>query len=100
MPNITIPIYHKIGQREALKRAKAFTDKIPIILLSNISNLKINWNGNNSEFSFSFANILIKGNLLVENDFISIKSKIPFIFLPLKGQIEKSIRQHAMDILK
>ncbi len=99
MPTIIIPIKHKIGQAEALKRIRNYISTINNVLPPQVSNLKIAWNAYESDFSFSFSGMSIKGNVFINNDTIHIKSKIPIAFYPLKNQIEKIVRQHAENIL-
>jgi hypothetical protein len=100
MSNVIIPINHKLGQAEALKRIKKYTREVVEILPVQLSNLHVAWNGPVGEFSLIYAKMRFQGALTINDNVISIKGKIPIILLPMKKQIEKIIRHHAAIILK
>lgn len=99
MPLFTIPINHTLGQEEALKRIKLFASNNADRLPSAVSGLEIKWVANTAEFRFAFNNIKVNGEILINNNSIQIKSKVPLIFYPLKSQITKMIKNYADTIL-
>lgn len=98
MPSLLVPINHTIGQLEALKRIKIFAHNIHKQYSGQISDYKVDWNANQATFQFIVSGVTINGILTVNNDIIIIKSKIPILFYPLKGKIEKAIRDKAKSI--
>lgn len=100
MPKISIDIPHKLSKNDARNRINKFASTELSKSDLGLSELNVKWHDKGANFSFKITAVGIKGDLLVEQNFVNITSNIPFIFFPLKGQIEKIIRDHAATILK
>lgn len=99
MPKIKLSINHKLGKQVAIERVKSLTKDGGNSLSNEISSLKSVWKNDFTEFSCVVRGIKIDGSLQFSDNSVTISGGIPFILFPLKGQIEKVVRQYAGNIL-
>jgi hypothetical protein len=100
MPKLQVEINHSIEQHIALERIKGLMVKLKSEYGDMISDLKENWNGSGSEFSFKAKGMSVEGVLKVGKNTVSLDGKIPFAALMFKKTIEEKIREEAIKLLK
>jgi putative polyhydroxyalkanoate system protein len=90
MANIHIKQQHDLTPDEARKRveeiARDLQDKLSV---------DYRWDGDSLRFQRSGAS----GSIDVGDDFIELKVKLGMVLAPMKGKIEKSIRQNLQLVL-
>lgn len=99
MPPLSINITHKKSKDEILKRFKRFVDVDGKFWLNQVDNFTVDWTNYDANFSFSYSSIKFKGVLKIENSNITVSTKLPLIFLPLKSKIENIVKQKLNEIL-
>jgi hypothetical protein len=100
MPKISLNIPHELSQAEALNRIQQFLPQLKEQHSDKIKDLEESWNGNTGEFKFKISGFKVSGTLQVGEDHVVITGELPFAALLFKGQIENSIREKAMELLK
>ena len=100
MPKVSIDISHNLSKSDAQNRVKSYLSKDLKNAVLGLTEVNVHWSEKGADFAFKITAILIKGNLVVDTNFVNITSNIPFVFFPLKGQIEKIIKEQAALILK
>jgi hypothetical protein len=99
MHKINASVPHKLTQDEALRRIQARTAKIKAQYSSMVSDLTEDWSGYVGTFSGSARGFSVLGNLSVEPSQVVVEIALPFVALPLKGQIEARIRSELATLL-
>jgi hypothetical protein len=99
MPNLTIPIPHKLSQGEVLKRVKYALAQAKAQHSDKINNLQENWNGNIGTFSGSAMGQAASGTITVNATEIVFDLALPFGAMFFKGKIEAGIRKFAVTLL-
>ena len=100
MPKIRVEVNHKIEQHIAVERIKELLNKLRNDYGEMITELKENWNGSTSNFSFKAMGMSVEGFLKVNYSDIYLEGKIPLAALPFKKTIENKIREEAIKLLK
>ncbi len=99
MPKIQVEVSHSIEQHVAVERIKGLLNKLKAEYGDMIDDLKEEWHGNRSVFSFKAMGMSVEGILQVSDNMLSLDGKIPFAALPFKGTIEKTIKEEARKLL-
>ena len=100
MPKSNISVQHSLPQAEALRRIK---DVLPSIMAKHegkFSDLKQNWTNNGGTFSLKALRFSVKGALNVTGSNAQLSVDLPLAALPVKGKIERNIREEAEKALK
>ncbi|HEX8017799.1 MAG TPA: polyhydroxyalkanoic acid system family protein [Flavobacterium sp.] len=100
MSKIKVSVNHQLKHDEALSRVKKFCETAPKRFADQAYDLKFTWNGSTNNFSFKVGSAKISGTLAVNSTNAVVVCAIPFVFLLFKSQIEETVRQHAIQILK
>lgn len=100
MSSLNISIPHELSQDDAVARIKKLLTKLQVEQKDMIQNVKEEWNGNKSNFSFSAKGFDIAGNIAVNPDSVNIKGDLPFMLSFFKGKIEEIIKAQGQAVLK
>ena len=95
--DITIP--HGLTQQEALTRIQSMLKNLQQEQKDMIKDVSETWNGNEGEFSFSAKGFDLSGKIKVEENLVSINSKLPFALSFFKGKISQVIKEKAEELL-
>jgi hypothetical protein len=88
MPRYRTQVAHGFGQREAVERLKALTERA-----RSFSDLDGTWSDNTFTFSVSAQGIGLKGRLEVEADALKFDGKLPLIAMPFSGWIARLLKK-------
>lgn len=100
MPGIKVDVAHMLSKDDATSRVKGLLNKLKTDYGDMIQDLKEEWNGNNSKFSFKVMGMSVSGNINVDDAFVNLDGQIPFTAVPFKKTIESKIKEEAMKLLK
>ncbi len=99
MPKINASVPHELSQDEALSRVQGRIARIKAQYSGMVSDLKESWDGYAGTFSGSARGFSVSGNLTVDPSEVTVQIALPFVALPLKGQIEARIRSELTALL-
>lgn len=88
MPRYRTQVAHSYGQREAVERLKAVTERA-----REFSDLQGTWSDNRFTFSVTAQGVGLKGTLEVEPDALVFDGKLPLIAMPFKGWIARILKK-------
>ena len=95
-----IKVLYKLEKAEAIKRIKNLITELKKEHKGQISEVKEKWNLDKANFGFKMSGFKITGTIVINPKDIIINGKLPFIAIPFKSQIEKTIKQKADELLK
>jgi hypothetical protein len=99
MAQLDMIIEHHLSREEAMKRVAGLLGEVKVQFADKITDLKEKWNNNEGEFSFSVMGFSVSGTLIVTNEDVWIRGKVPFAVGLFKGKIESVIRERAEKLL-
>ncbi len=99
MAQLDITIPHGLPTQEALTRIQGLLKKLQLEQKDTIRDVSETWNGNEGEFSFSAKGFDLSGKIKVEENLVSINSKLPFALSFFKGKISQLIKEKAGELL-
>jgi len=88
MPRYRTEVAHSLGQKEAVRRLRAYSEKA-----RSFSDLKGTWDDNTFTFSVSVQGISLKGTLLVEEDALKLDAQLPLIAMPFAGWVRRILNK-------
>ena len=90
MPKINASVPHDLSQDgKALSRVQGRIARIKAQYSGMVSDLKESWDGYAGTFSGSARGFSVSGNLTVDPSEVTVQIALPFVALPLKGQIKR-----------
>lgn len=93
MPSFGAEVNHSLGQEEATKRLKGFSDALRQRYQDQVKNLEETWNDDGSlTFSFKTMGLKIGGDIHIGEEQVKLDGKLPFAAVAFKGKIEQEIR--------
>lgn|SRR5688500_2255032 len=99
MATLDIVIPHELPPQEALARIQGLLSKLQREQKDTIKDVSEQWNGNEGQFSFSAKGFDLSGKIKVEENRVSINSKLPFALSFFKGKISQVIKEKADELL-
>ena len=99
MPKIQVEVNHSIDPQVAVERIKTLLNRLKLEYKEMITEMKEDWNGPVSHFSFKIMGFQVTGLLTVEPLNVKLEGKVPVAALPFKKTIEKKIREEAVELL-
>ena len=99
MPVLEIIEEHKLTREEAVTRIQNEIGNALKTFSAKISDFEESWNGNRGNVSFSFQNFSINCDLTVTSSEVITKTKLPFIVMMFKDQVENTLRPILRQIL-
>ncbi len=93
MPQVRVEVRHKLTQAAAIVRVTHMIETLKAEHRDKLGDLQENWRHGLSEFSFTALNMNFAGTCLVTPKSAEVKLEIPWLALPMKGQIESTIRE-------
>ena len=105
MTKIEKIVPHIIGQKKALERIKQLLPQLKKKYKDKIKNLKEAWESNSCTFSFDykvafFLTEHLSGEIIVEEDKVTVKGKGSDLIGPFKKKIEDIIEEEGKKLLK
>lgn len=99
MPGIKVDVEHILEQNIATERVKGLLEKLKADYGDMIKDVKEEWDGNTSTFSFKVMGMAVSGNLNVSSSTVTLDGQIPFAAVPFKKTIETKIKEEALKLL-
>ncbi|HEY0080868.1 MAG TPA: polyhydroxyalkanoic acid system family protein [Pyrinomonadaceae bacterium] len=88
MPRYRTQVAHSFGQREAVGRLKALTERA-----RSFSDLDGTWDENRFTFTVTAQGVGLRGTLEVEEDALKFDGKLPLIAMPFTGWIAPLLKK-------
>jgi hypothetical protein len=89
---------HCTTKEEAVEKLKICTPKLMERFGSEISNLKQNWEGESSDFSFTVYGFNVLGRIKIDTDNVILDAKLPFLAKAFESQISEKIGKVLNEI--
>ncbi len=99
MPSLKVSVPHNHDKETAAEKLKSFSAKIKEFYGDQVSDLRETWVGTSLEFGFSAKGIKVSGQVDVEDDQVTVDSKLPLAAMMFRGRIEKKVREALVDAL-
>jgi hypothetical protein len=99
MPGFKVSVLHNLSQEDAVLRLKNVIRDLQNRFADKISNVEQSWSGNSAKYSFEVMGFPVSGSLKIHPEKVQLEGKIPFIALPFKERIEKTIRDQMTTLL-
>ena len=99
MPKLDRTVPHRLSQDEALRRIQGLLGEIKTQFTEKVSDLREEWDGDTSKFSFSAMGFSVSGTLTVKPSEVELSGDLPLAAAFLKGKIEATIRERAETLL-
>lgn len=88
MPRYRTQVAHDLGQRAAIERLKALTERA-----RSFSDLRGTWDENAFTFSLTMQGVNLKGTIHVEADALKFDGKLPLIAMPFSSWIARALKK-------
>src|SRR5438477_6107802 len=95
MPSMNLSVPHQLSKAEAKQRVQNLIGQLQQQYAGIVKNVREEWNGDRSDFSFEAMGFAISGSLFVEDALLRLESNLPMAALPFKGRIENAIKENA-----
>ena len=92
MPKVSVSVPHTHSQDEVKERAAPYIEKIVDDFQG--SDLELEWDGYQAEFSFKSLTFQIKGEVDVEPEQITVNVDLPFAAMIFKDKVEKALNKN------
>lgn len=99
MPNLSVGVAHALGREEAVRRLKEEFLNAKARFGQQLSDLEEEWNGNVLRFAFTSFGIRVRGTVTPDDSEVKVAAELPLVALPLKGAVERQIRDELGRIL-
>ena len=99
MPSVTVAVPHELEQQEATDRLKAQFDNLKNRFGQDVSAVEEAWDGHVLRFGFTTYGIQIRGTVTSGDSDVTVSADLPLVAMPLKGTIEKQIREELEKIV-
>jgi len=92
---------HGLEVQEAYARTDGFLNGLMQQNPGIVKNPKKSWNSGNTRMDFSFEayGFKISGGIILDDHKVTVKGALPILAMPLKGQIERTIRENLEAVL-
>ena len=99
MPSMKVSVPHDHDKDTAAEKLKSFSAKVKEFYGDQVSDLRETWVGTSLEFGFSAKGIKVSGQVDVEDDQVTVDSKLPLAAMMFRGRIEKKVREALVKAL-
>lgn len=94
-----ITVNHALSKGDAFSRIKNLLAEIKEEHGDKVTDIEEEWSDYSGQFSWKILGSRVNAHLLVENDHVVFKGKLPLAALPFKGLVEDTIRKKADKLL-
>jgi len=99
MPSLTVAVPHDLQQQEATDRLKARFGNLKDRFGRDVRDVKEEWDGHLLRFGFTTYGIQIRGTVTSGASDVTVAADLPLVAMPLKGAIERQIREELEKIV-
>lgn len=99
MPRVTVAVPHDLGQQEATDRLKARFGNLKDRFGRDVSDVKEEWDDHVLRFGFTTYGFQIRGTVTSGESDVTVAADLPLVAMPLKGTIERQIREELEKIV-
>jgi len=99
MPSVEVSIPYQIPQDQALRRIKAYVERMKAQYASQVNDFEESWNGNTGNFSGSTMGMSVSATLTVNPGAVTVDVDLPFAATFFSGKIESAVRSELGKIL-
>ncbi|MFO0912543.1 MAG: polyhydroxyalkanoic acid system family protein [Pirellulales bacterium] len=99
MTTFSTEVAHDLGLEEALTRLQDFVEQTQKRYRDQISHVDGQWTDNVLLFSLTTSGMTVQGQMIVEEDIVRVKGKLPLLATPFRGVIQKSITAELVQAL-
>lgn len=94
-----IELKHNLDTEKGIICAEKIFKQLSEEYKDEFSDLIQKTNGNIIDFSFKIRGMFIKGDIIVDKEKVTIKSKLPFAAKIFQGMIENKIKENADNMI-
>ena|ERR1700674_2223152 len=99
MPDLIVPVSHRLSQDEALRRIQTAVAQAKTQYSDKIDDLQESWNGYVGAFQISAQNQKVSGTVMVNPTDVTVQTTLPFLLVVFKPMIESRMREELTRIL-
>ena len=99
MPKLKIAVPHSLGQEDALKRIKTYSERVHNKFADSVKNLEESWEDNTCTFAFRTYGMDFSGSMTVLESEVEVNGNLPFAAMMFKGRIENEVRGELGKLL-
>ncbi|MFL2869807.1 MAG: polyhydroxyalkanoic acid system family protein [Pirellulaceae bacterium] len=100
MPEFLTAVDHSLGKESAKTTLSSFMDEALQTYGDSVDNVQSQWNDHDLEFSFKAMGMTVSGKLIVTDDAVTVKGKIPFALSMFRGKIERTMEDELRKALQ
>ncbi|QDU55773.1 polyhydroxyalkanoic acid system family protein [Aeoliella mucimassa] len=100
MPQFNVSVPHYTTKEEASTKIRYLLEGISAKYSDKIKNLEQTFDGDRMQFSFKTLGMNVTGEGLVDDEYVTVKGNIPIAAMMFKGQIESTIKDSLVRLLK
>ena len=93
MPSLSVGIPHNLGQEEATRRLKDHFAGAKDRYGHHFSDLTEQWDGHVLTYAFTTFGVRVEGTVTSAVSEVTVEAQLPLVAAPLKGTIERQIRE-------
>lgn len=99
MPKFELAVPHNSSRDETVQRLQAFSEKVREKFGDQIKDVRQDWNDNQMTFGFKTLGIEITGEMIVEDEAVTVRGDLPFAAAMFKGKIVGTIEEQLQKLL-
>ena len=99
MPKLTVTVEHSLGAEEAVRRIKEKQETVVATSEVQVTNLEIDWNGNDMDYQFQVFGAKISGTMAVTDTDVTTNMSVPLLAMAMKGRITSQVEDRLNELL-